>query len=274
MKKLISGILAILLAATLVPSTSQARYLNPNTGRFQTMDTYEGSQKDPLSLHQYLYCRVDPVDSTDPSGHESIGSVLVSISISGFLFAQITPAAAVKSTGLHYHAVGTTEGLVERLLAAEVIQPGEKIYEPSNAESGLWMVGAVVVNRVKNKGNRFPKTITEVIKSGEFAHFQNYYHGLPAWMKRNIDELEKFANQKGAGVMKYKRHMEELLYVAQRVIRLDEWLDILYPAGSNEPTLYFRQHNHENPWFDGKYTKVPEYRGTFGGNDFYRERRK
>ncbi len=33
-----------------------ARYLNPNTGRFWTMDSYEGSTFDPLTLHKYLYC--------------------------------------------------------------------------------------------------------------------------------------------------------------------------------------------------------------------------
>jgi len=44
-------------------------YLNPNTGRFWTMDSYEGDQEDALSLHKYLYGEDSPVDGTDPSGH-------------------------------------------------------------------------------------------------------------------------------------------------------------------------------------------------------------
>jgi hypothetical protein len=52
------------------PSFSSAPYLNPNTGRFWTRDSYEGSSQDPLSLHKYLYCHSDPVNGTDPSGHE------------------------------------------------------------------------------------------------------------------------------------------------------------------------------------------------------------
>ena len=49
----------------------RARYLNPNTGRFWTMDSYEGSQSDPLSLHKYLYCHANPVNRLDPSGLKS-----------------------------------------------------------------------------------------------------------------------------------------------------------------------------------------------------------
>jgi RHS repeat-associated protein len=47
---------------------NRARYLNPDTGRFWTMDTFAGNNEDPLSLHKYLYCQADPVDNTDSSG--------------------------------------------------------------------------------------------------------------------------------------------------------------------------------------------------------------
>jgi RHS repeat-associated protein len=47
---------------------NRARYLNPDTGRFWTMDTFAGNNEDPLSLHKYLYCQDEPVDGTDPSG--------------------------------------------------------------------------------------------------------------------------------------------------------------------------------------------------------------
>ncbi len=49
---------------------NRARYLNPNTGRFWTMDTYEGNNEDPLSLHKYVYGTDDPVNLVDPSGHD------------------------------------------------------------------------------------------------------------------------------------------------------------------------------------------------------------
>jgi RHS repeat-associated protein len=50
----------------------RARYYAPGLGRFWAMDTYEGSQNDPLSLHKYLYCHGNPVNGIDPSGHTAI----------------------------------------------------------------------------------------------------------------------------------------------------------------------------------------------------------
>jgi len=49
---------------------NRARYYNQQIGRFWNMDTYEGSTRDPLSLHKYLYTEGNPVNHTDPDGHE------------------------------------------------------------------------------------------------------------------------------------------------------------------------------------------------------------
>lgn len=49
-----------------------ARQMNPNTGRFLTMDSFQGNQLDPLSLQKYLYGHADPVNNTDPSGKMSV----------------------------------------------------------------------------------------------------------------------------------------------------------------------------------------------------------
>jgi RHS repeat-associated protein len=46
----------------------RARYMNPASGRFWTMDTYEGNPFDPLSLHKYLYVAGDPINREDPTG--------------------------------------------------------------------------------------------------------------------------------------------------------------------------------------------------------------
>src|SRR4029077_4610735 len=52
------------------PGKMPARvYLNPNTGRFWTMDTYEGSAAEPASLHKYVYAADNPINRMDPSGH-------------------------------------------------------------------------------------------------------------------------------------------------------------------------------------------------------------
>jgi RHS repeat-associated protein len=50
----------------------RARYLNPNTGRFWSMDLFEGHSQDPSSLHKFHYCQVNPVMGFDPSGHDDL----------------------------------------------------------------------------------------------------------------------------------------------------------------------------------------------------------
>lgn len=49
----------------------RARYMNPSTGTFISMDSYQGSVYDPISLHKYLYANANPVMYTDPSGYSS-----------------------------------------------------------------------------------------------------------------------------------------------------------------------------------------------------------
>jgi len=69
---------------------NRARYLNVSTGRFWTMDTFEGRSQDPLSLHKYLYAGADPINHIDPRGKdlaESIAAVAISVT----LFVQSVP---------------------------------------------------------------------------------------------------------------------------------------------------------------------------------------
>lgn len=74
---------------------NRARYLNPNAGRFWTMDTYEGNHSDPLSLHKYLYAHNNPVNGVDPSGHEfSLVGALVTTANIGRTAAQVGFAVA------------------------------------------------------------------------------------------------------------------------------------------------------------------------------------
>ena len=49
-----------------------ARYYNPEDGRFVTEDTYRGETTKPETGHLYVYCANNPVNYIDPSGHDAI----------------------------------------------------------------------------------------------------------------------------------------------------------------------------------------------------------
>ena len=52
-----------------------ARYYNPEDGRFLTEDTYRGENNQPDTQHLYVYCANNPVNYVDPSGHGPVGIV-------------------------------------------------------------------------------------------------------------------------------------------------------------------------------------------------------
>jgi RHS repeat-associated protein len=46
----------------------RARYMNPEIGRFWTMDEFEGNNEDPSSLHKYNFAAANPINWNDPLG--------------------------------------------------------------------------------------------------------------------------------------------------------------------------------------------------------------
>ena len=80
----------------------RARYMDPASGTFTSMDTYAGSLSDPMSLHKYLFANSNPVMYSDPSGHESLAECNTTVAI-------ITILAEV-STGILYYMIGDING--------------------------------------------------------------------------------------------------------------------------------------------------------------------
>ena len=73
----------------------RARYMDTSTGRFISMDTYQGTTADPISLHKYLYANSNPVTYSDPSGYMSLmGEVavnaIIDIMISGTIGGSVS----------------------------------------------------------------------------------------------------------------------------------------------------------------------------------------
>jgi len=61
----------------------RARYYSPDSGRFLSRDTYDGTSDSPLSQNHYMYTHGNPVNYTDPSGHYTMVDTIGAISIRG-----------------------------------------------------------------------------------------------------------------------------------------------------------------------------------------------
>jgi len=64
----------------------RARYMNPATSVFTSMDTYIGSIEDPISFNNYLFANSNPVKYCDPSGHMSLEEQETTLLIVEMLF--------------------------------------------------------------------------------------------------------------------------------------------------------------------------------------------
>jgi hypothetical protein len=91
MKKRMTLCTVIVAALILSQATCPARWMNADSGRFWTMDTYQGNQQEPASLHKYLYCEANPVNNSDPSGHD-VGEMLAVMDIGSTFFAALSPS--------------------------------------------------------------------------------------------------------------------------------------------------------------------------------------
>jgi hypothetical protein len=67
------------------------------------MDSFEGVQNDPRSLHKYLYANANPVSRVDPSGNFSIAEAVETLEMAalrGYTFLQFSPTIQLIKAGL------------------------------------------------------------------------------------------------------------------------------------------------------------------------------
>lgn len=76
-----------------------ARYYDPEDGRFISRDSYRGNPSNPSTLHLYAYCANNPVSYQDPSGHFPISRIIGGViggALGGFVGAKIAKKAKLK----------------------------------------------------------------------------------------------------------------------------------------------------------------------------------
>jgi RHS repeat-associated protein len=94
----------------------RARYMNPETGRFHTRDSFTGYAEDPRSLHLYTYAFADPVNYRDPSGHYPMGG----LAMLSYMTAYVNTLGSYTDLMMFYirmaHRVGHTNEALANVL--------------------------------------------------------------------------------------------------------------------------------------------------------------
>jgi RHS repeat-associated protein len=143
---------------------NRARYLDMHLGRFWGMDTEEGDDDDPVSLHKYLYTEADPIDGLDPSGHDDLAGVMMVASMSVSLDAMAVPNKAACTACSVQMPADANSALLARLAFAEGIP----------TQTGMWAIASVVVNRVNSgRSGEFGSGLTGVIYQ-QYSNSSNY----------------------------------------------------------------------------------------------------
>lgn len=124
---------------------NRARYVDQNSGRFLSRDTFEGNNSDPLSLHKYLYASANPVNLIDPSGHEyTLTGTLTTVGNIGRLATQIAiRAITVKSR---------VDSAVDGFNAVQQVAAGlEDGLDEDDFEAVLGLAQDYLIERLKSK---------------------------------------------------------------------------------------------------------------------------
>jgi RHS repeat-associated protein len=108
---------------------NRARYLNTSTGRFWSMDSFEGLHDQPLSLHKYLYARANSVNRRDPTGKDDIEEELTAASEQQTLGANLSAEAQQLGTEAESLATEAPADLAEAAAPAEEGEAAESAAE-------------------------------------------------------------------------------------------------------------------------------------------------
>jgi len=147
----------------------RARWYLPEWGRFLSRDSYEGTDDDPVSQNRFLYTHANPVNNTDPTGHENLQSQVSVTGIQGVVGGlRHTGVAIVKRRGVRTLAcIGAkrvlTSGPIHHIFTNKSRVRGERFtldFERLFARGGL------------NLGD----VLNKVILNGHFGPHPPEYH--------------------------------------------------------------------------------------------------
>ena len=168
----------------------RARYLNIQSGRFVTLDTFLGSVYDPPTLHKYTYASSDPVNGIDPTGHWKLPELMVATAVRGFIYLMQRPGLAM--------AVSVLASVGEALLPIEAQIALANMGLPSPARLGPAMADETLslLRFLKSPETRKAFTAASKRLEGKVANLTG--HEFAKWVQKylmpsavNIDDVVK-----------------------------------------------------------------------------------
>jgi RHS repeat-associated protein len=135
---------------------NRARYLNVETGRFISMDSYEGSSVDAQSLHKYSYVENNPVSKIDPSGNTStqeLNSVQAGFgTIRNISYAQpLATKAAMPLAAFESTALSATTGTAIVTTVGTGFTLSQSVAATAFAVSLAIAIGAIALRMIKER---------------------------------------------------------------------------------------------------------------------------
>jgi hypothetical protein len=103
----------------------RARFLDVQSGRFWTQDSWEGARSDPTSLHKYTYTGNNPINGIDPSGYLTVAESVTTLAIATGLGALFGATIAYALGGQPADIVrGAVEGATVSALIVTAVLSG------------------------------------------------------------------------------------------------------------------------------------------------------
>jgi RHS repeat-associated protein len=206
-------------------SYNRARYYSPALGRFWTLDSFEGSQSDPLSLHKYLYAHCNPINNLDPTGRETLGSMTVT-------------AGGIAGLSTTVNAAITHASARAMFLLARAIISSDKIIFFFEAGTTAIGAGAIIANGAVQLSATAFEAVADMTEKVTQSYLNNTRQIPAGWATRGI-ALEQLGAQ----------HLGEA-YLGGNVQTID-----VFEGGGSRVVASFKSHGLDAnlPDLEGRY---------------------
>ncbi|MCQ4635525.1 DNRLRE domain-containing protein [Anaerovorax odorimutans] len=186
-----------------------ARFYDPEDGRFLSQDTYRGEQDEPDTWHLYAYCANNPVNFVDPSGHfvwalPALGSITGS-SMASFIAAGIGTTVVSIVSGLSLKKILR---VVEKVKVAETVT-GALIKSLKTAVKKSW-------KRKRNTKNEKHHIIAKAAKKAKLGRSVLKKADIGINSKRNLKKI-KYNLHKHMHTNSYYTSTNLIMYASTKV---------------------------------------------------------